>query len=196
MKVFLSHSSKDKGFVESVAAQLRPGTFELDSQTFDAGLINSQSIITALSRCDLYCLFLSENSVTSFYVDFEILLGIEFLASGKVGRFLAICLDERSFETASTNVRFFNIVRKNLDPESAARLIQGHMISATERSSHFAHPFVGREDELKELEAQISDHKRPPSKAVFISGNFGSGEEHLLRNFLSISSPTSVVASQ
>lgn len=183
MKVFLSHSSRDKGFIESVANQLRPGTFELDSLTFDAGLVNSQAIIKALTRCDLYCLFLSENSVTSSYVNFETLLGMEFLASGKVSRFLAICLDEHSFEKASANVRFFNIVRKNLDPESAARLIQGHLISAAERSSVFAHPFVGREDEGKELEAQISDHKRPPSRSIFISGNFGVGRRTFAQKF-------------
>ena len=45
VKVFLSHSSKDKGFVEEVAELLRPGTFELDSQTFDAGLVKSEAII-------------------------------------------------------------------------------------------------------------------------------------------------------
>jgi hypothetical protein len=50
MRAFLSHSSKDKGFVQRVAESLRPGTYELDSQTFDAGLINSQAIISALER--------------------------------------------------------------------------------------------------------------------------------------------------
>ena len=109
MKVFLSHSSKDKGFVESVADQLRPGTFELDSQTFDAGLVNSEAIITALRRCDLFCLFLSNNSVTSPYIEFETLLGVEFFASGNIGRFLAICLDDEAFGKASANVKLFNL---------------------------------------------------------------------------------------
>ena len=71
MKAFLSHSSKDKGFVENVVTVLRPGTYELDAQTFDFGLINSQAIIKALESCDLYCLFLSSQSVNSSYVDFE-----------------------------------------------------------------------------------------------------------------------------
>lgn len=125
MKVFLSHSSKDKGFVESVTDLLRPGTFELDSQTFDAGLINSEAIIKSLQRCDLFCLFLSNNSINSSYIDFETMLGIEFIASGKIGRFLAICLDDGAFEKAATNVKFFNVVRKCLEVESTARLILG-----------------------------------------------------------------------
>jgi hypothetical protein len=183
MKAFLSHSSKDKGFVETVSGILRPGTFELDSLTFDKGLLNSQSIIESLKRCDLFCLFLSSNSVVAPYVDFETLLGIEFLASGKVGRFLAICLDEDAFAKASANVRFFNIVRKGLEPQNAARLIQGHLISAAEKTAAYTHPFIGREDELVELERQISDHKRPPSKALYISGNFGAGRRTIAQKF-------------
>ncbi len=169
MKVFLSHSSKDKGFVEEVAELLRPGTFELDSLTFDAGLVNSEAIIRSLQRCDLFCLFLSNNSVTASYVDFEILLGIEFVASGKIGRFLAICIEDDAFGKASENVKFFNVVRKSLGVESTARLIQGNLISAAKISTIQAHPFIGREDELVELERQVTDHKRPPSKVLYIS---------------------------
>jgi hypothetical protein len=183
MRVFLSHSSKDKGFVDLVSGLLRPGTFELDSQTFDAGLVNSQAILASLRRCDLFCLFLSANSVTSAYVDFETMLGMEFLASGKVGHFLVICLDEKAFEQAAANIKFFNIVRKCLNADSAARLIQGHLISAAGQSANFAHPFGGREDELLELEKQITDHNRSQSKAVFISGNFGAGRRTLAQKF-------------
>lgn len=183
MKVFLSHSSKDKGFVEAVAQMLRPGTFELDSQTFDAGIVNSQAIIAALKRCDLFCLFLSASSVSSSYVDFETLVGIELLASGKISRFVAVCLDEEAFEKASVGVKFFNVVRKGFDPSNTARLIQGHLVSAAERSANFSHPFVGREDELLELEKQITDHRRPPSKAVFISGNLGAGRRTIAQKF-------------
>ena len=79
MRAFLSHSSKDKGFVEGVADLLKPGTFELELATFDAGLLNATIIAEALRRCDLFCLFLSEeDSVQSPYVSFEALLGAEF----------------------------------------------------------------------------------------------------------------------
>ena len=183
MKVFLSHSSKDKGFLEAVSSRLRPGTFELDWQTFDAGLINSEAIISALKRSDLFCLFLSEASVQSAYVDFETLLGIEFIANGGIRKFLAICIDEVAFEQASANIKLSNVVRKSLGPESTARLIQGNLISAASISSLQAHPFIGREDELLELEKQVTDHTRPPSKALFISGNFGAGRKAIARKF-------------
>lgn len=183
MKAFLSHSSKDKGFVEGVASLLRPGTYELDSQTFDSGLINSQAIVEALKRSDMFCLFLSKNSLSSSYVDFETLLGIEFLAKGKIQKFLAICLDQDSFEQASANVKFFNIVRKGATQESTARLIQGSLISASRIGEETAHPFIGREDDLISLERQVNDHHRPPSRALYVSGHFGSGRRTLVRKF-------------
>jgi hypothetical protein len=94
MRAFLSHSSKDKGFVDGVADLLKPGSFELDAITFDAGLLNAATIADALKRSDLFCLFLSRDSLQSSYVAFETLLGTEFFARGQVNRFLAICLDE------------------------------------------------------------------------------------------------------
>ena len=83
MKAFISHSSKDKGFVESMVRSLRPGTYELDSETFDSGILNSQAIMRSLEKCDLFCLILSSQSVKSGYVDFETLLGLEFFCKWK-----------------------------------------------------------------------------------------------------------------
>lgn len=182
MRVFLSHSSKDKGYVDAVASLLKPGTFEQDSQTFDAGLINSQAIIESMRRCDLYCLFLSANTLNSAYVDFETLLGVEFIASGRIAKFLVVCLDDSAFTNASASVKFFNIIRKGTDPDAVARLVQGHLISAA-GDQFQAHPFLGRDQEMSELERQATDHQRPNSKAIFISGNFGSGRRTLAKQF-------------
>jgi tetratricopeptide (TPR) repeat protein len=183
MRAFLSHSSKDKGFVEGVAGLLKPGTFEIDSQTFDAGLVNAKAIATALQRCDLFCLFLSANSVNSPYVEFETLLGLEFLAKGTLTRFIAICLDDQAFAQASSEVRFFNIVRKSVSVESTARSIQGAMIAAASEGNLSAHPFIGRESQSLELERQVFDPQRPSTKALFASGNFGSGRRTLIQKF-------------
>lgn len=183
LRAFLSHSSADKGFVERVAELMRAGTYELDSTTFDAGLINSEAIRNALRRSDLFCLFLSRESVRSTYVEFETLLGVEFLARGAISQFLAICIDDDAFALAQENVKLFNIVRKSNTPESVARLIQGQLISASSRSRDFSHPFSGRKAELKSLEEQASDLSRPHTKALYISGNAGSGRRSLALKF-------------
>lgn len=183
MRAFLSHSSTDKDFVERVAGSMRPGSYELDAITFDAGLVNSDAIRVALERSDLFCLFLSQASVKSAYVEFETLLGIEFLARGSISRFLAICLDDSAFASASENVKFFNIVRKSLSPESTARLIQGQLVSASIKAQSFAHPFLGRDRELKALDGQVSDHHRPNIKSLYLSGNAGTGRRSIAGKF-------------
>lgn len=183
MRAFLSHSSKDKGFVERVAELLKPGTFELDSATFDAGLLSSTVIIDALKRANLFCLFLSAESISSPYVAFETLLGMEFFAKGQINRFLAICIDEQSFNQASENVKLFSIVRRVTSVEQANWLIQGALVAAASSDKKFSHPFIGREDSLKELEAQVFAPDRPAQKALYVSGNFGSGRRSLVRKF-------------
>lgn len=44
MKAFLSHSSRDKGVVTEVWNELGPANAELDSETFDHGLVNVTAI--------------------------------------------------------------------------------------------------------------------------------------------------------
>ena len=183
MRAFLSHSSRDKGFVEGVASLLKPGTFELDSETFDAGFVNSEAIIAALKRCDLFCLFLSSSSVSSRYVDFETLIGMELFAGVQFSRFLAICLDDSSFSLASSNVKFFNVIRKGVVVENTASLIMGSLVSASSAGKLLMHPFIGREDALAELERQVIDPERPSTKALYVSGNFGTGRRTLVRKF-------------
>ena len=183
MRAFLSHSSKDKEFVDIVSEHLRPGTYEMDSMTFDAGILNSEAISRALARCDLFCLFLSKSSVSSSYVDFEILLGTEFLARGSISRFIGICLDEEAFALARDSVKFYNIIRKAPEPEAAARLIQGQLISASIKSNKFNHPFVGRGQELNTLYDEASDHQKPSVKGLYFSGNAGTGRRSLALKF-------------
>ncbi len=189
MRAFLSHSSCDKDFVDAVASNLRPGTFELDALTFDKGILNSQAIIQALNRADLFCLFLSETSVASSYVQFETLMGIELIASGKMAAFYNLLGRTRAFAFVGDSVKNFNIVRRNVNPESAARLIQGALLSAHQLIRRDAHPFIGREAGIIELETQTTDHSRPETKAIYISGNAGCGRRTIAQKFYEFQFP-------
>lgn len=183
MRAFLSHSSKDKEFVGTVADNLKPGSYELDSLTFDKGALNSAEIIRSLQRSDLFCLFLSKNSIQSPYVDFEVEFGQELIASGKIRRLLTICLDEEAFESVKGFVKYYNMVRKPSTPESAARLIEGTLISSRHARNINAQPFIGREKELKTLEDQANDLNQPHLKSIFVSGNAGAGRHTISQKF-------------
>lgn len=183
MRAFLSHSSLDKGYVEAVAEGLRPGHYELDSKTFEEGGLNAEEIGKALNRSDLFCLFLSKNSIKSSYVDFEIAFGREMIASGKISRMLTICLDDDSFNGVKGYIKHYNMVRKPRSPDSAARLIEGALLSSSHYKDLHNHPFVGRENELKLLEKQVNDLNAPRIKALYVSGNPGAGRRTTSKKF-------------
>lgn len=183
MRAFLSHSSKDKGYVQAVKDNLRPGNYEFDSQTFDEGGLNSDEILKALNRCDLFCLFLSKDALDSGYVNFEIAFSRELIASGKISRVLTICLDDDVFNSAKGFIKHYNMVRRPRSPESAARLIEGKLISSNYSKIVNSHPFVGRETELKILEKQANNLDKPRIKALYVSGNSGSGRRTVAKKF-------------
>ncbi|MUH02534.1 TIR domain-containing protein [Bombella sp. ESL0387] len=183
MRAFLSHSSKNKAYVQAVGDNLRPGHYELDSRTFDEGELNSDAILKALQRCDLFCLFLSEDALNSAYVNFELAFSKELVASGKIDRILVICLDDDIFNKAKGFIRHYNIVRRPRTPESAARLIEGKLISSKDSKNRNSHPFVGREAELKCLEKQANSLEKPRIRALYISGNSGSGRRTVAKKF-------------
>ncbi|MFB7147131.1 TIR domain-containing protein [Agrobacterium deltaense] len=183
MKAFLSHSSNDKHYVDKVAKLLRPGTYELDSLTFEKGEMNVSEIISALNRVDLFCLFLSESSALSKYVEFEQRLAIELVGAGKIKNFLTLCLDEASFSTLANDAKFFNAIRRPVPPETAAHLITGKLISAQQTKFESGHPFIGRDQEMKDLENQILDFSKPRTKALFLSGNEGVGRKTTAQQF-------------
>lgn len=185
MKAFLSHASSDKDFVEKVASMLRPGTYELDALTFEKGEMSVQEIINALKRSEIFCLFMSEAAGLSKYVEFEQRLAIELAGAGKISNFLTICLDDKSFDDLSVNIKFYNAVRKAKTPEAVAHLIKGKLISAKKENDRTRHPFIGRDNELNELENQVLDFNRPKIKSFFVSGNAGVGRKSILENFIS-----------
>ena len=183
VRAFLSHSSKDKAFIEKVAELLRPGTFELDALTFDKGELNGGQIIASLRRSGLFCFFLSKDSLASKYVDFEREIAIELIAAGVISKFLTVAIDDQAFSGLKGDALFFNAVRKSPTPESAARLIQGKLIGLKAESDFSSHPFIGREDELKILEQQALDFERPALKGLYVSGNSGVGRRSICRVF-------------
>ncbi|MEP5267743.1 MAG: TIR domain-containing protein [Lentilitoribacter sp.] len=183
MRVFLSHSSKDKAVVEAVAAELRPGSYELDSLTFDKGGLNAQEIMNSLQRSDLFCLFLSKHSEASHYVRYEQTFAQELLASGQIKRVLTVCLDDETFTKYKGFMKHFNMVRKALSPASAARLIEGIQLSSQRERNEERHPFLGRDNELKMLQDQAIDHEKPLMKGLFIAGNAGAGRRTISKKF-------------
>ena len=182
MKAFLSHSSRDKGIVEQVAGELGAANVELDSETFDRGILNVTAIQNALKRCDLYVLFLTKAALESGIVRYEVLLAQELFARGVVERFLVICLDQEAFKSAEEQWKAFNFVRRAPGPQSMARLIQHELIAIRAKQKGNNRPFVGRTAELHDAKEKLIDPQSSKMRALYISGYSGIGRHTFARH--------------
>jgi Flp pilus assembly protein TadD len=182
MKAFLSYSSRDKGTVEAVADELGAANVELDSQTFDRGILNVTAIQNALKRADLYVLFLTKDALESRIVRYEALLAQELFAQGIVERFLVVCLDEEAFASAEQQWKAFNFVRRALGVQSIVRLIQHDLIAIRAKQKGGKHPFVGRTTELHDAKEQLIDPQSSKMRGLYISGYTGIGRHTFARH--------------
>ena len=83
-KIFLSHSSKDKGYVEIVAKKLQKYNLVYDSWTFDAGEKTIDEIYRSIEETGLFVLFISESSLQSAWVQREIFKAKSYIENGKI----------------------------------------------------------------------------------------------------------------
>ncbi len=186
MKAFLSHSSRDKGFVNSVAELVGGANVHLDSDTFSFGSLNSHAILEALKSCDLFVLFVSSRSNESPIVRWESRIAEELLAKGVIDRLLFVCIDPKSFDDADAEWKKYNFVRRDASPKSVARLIQSTLMGIRARKSSTDQPFVGRASELDAAKERLIDPSIAPPAAIYVSGNTGIGRrtfaKHLYRD--------------
>jgi tetratricopeptide (TPR) repeat protein len=185
MKAFLSHSSRDKGLVEEVARLLGGANIELDSTTFDRGVLNVAAIQQALNRSILFVLFLSESALESSAVLFEALTAQEMQTRGVIDKIIVVCLDNESFGKAPDEWKVHNFVRKAVSAQSIARLIQGSLIAIRSRTAAAAQPFVGRQKELHDAKDKLIDPRLSTVRAIYVSGNPGIGRRTFARKLYS-----------
>jgi hypothetical protein len=168
VRAFLSHSSKDKPFVEQVFDDLGSTLAELDQATFEPAKFNKDVILRALDRCAVFVLFASAHSVTSKWVAEEIKEALARLHDDRMARIIVYCTDKATFRLLDPELKNFNIIRIERTPLVCARQIRG--ILAEVFADRFrTDVFVSRDENLAELKRLVID----PSKnfrTIAISG--------------------------
>ncbi len=98
MKVFLSHSSKDKSVycnqvAERLIKQLGKESVIYDQITFEPGEKAIDEMNRTLDITDLYVIFLSESSVESYWVKYELMEAHRKLTEKTLNRIYPIIID-------------------------------------------------------------------------------------------------------
>jgi len=180
MKAFLSHSSKDKQLVRSVANKLGRQSCIFDEQAFSNGEEFKTSISRFLEDTSMFVLFASRNSLQSVWVNFEIEEAWFQKLRKNLNKSVVYLID--SSVDASRIPEWLGKARisRYNSAQLIARDIRHHLSELLqERQRPF---FVNRTEEIREAEQALSppDGSTPP-RVVLIHGLPGIGRRALIR---------------
>ena len=158
MKVFLSHSSKQKSYVEQVASILGKENIVYDSWSFEEGNKTLDEIYKGIERSGVFTFFISRDSLSSDWVKKELFLAEKFIYENKIKKFVPIIIDS-SLNHKSDEIpnwmKNYNIkyIHK---PGRAAVRIKNELLSIYAETlpifSKEEQLFIGRNDDKKEFE--------------------------------------------
>jgi len=175
-KAFLSHSSKDKGFVKGVADALGSALCHYDERTFEPTGDSADEILSALGNSEVFVLFLSKNALDSPWVQKEIRYAKHMFFEGKITSVAIFPLDKTPRDMLDPWLRPFVVqtlmVQKLVGLRIRSMLITQDVISSAR--------FIGRDNELSNLKSMLRERSATRPSAVMISGISGIGKRRLL----------------
>lgn len=94
LKAFLSHSSKDKFYVEKVAENLSNSWCEYDSFSFESASETAEEIAKRIDSSAIFVFFISKNSLNSEWVKKELENVHKLIELGNSKKILPIIIDQ------------------------------------------------------------------------------------------------------
>ena len=192
MRIFISHSSKDKDtYCNSVARilseKLGKDSIVYDEYTFEAGEKSIDEINRTLAFTDLYVILLSSTAVESDWVKYELREAHNKLADKKLNRIYPLIIDSTlkySDKRIPEWLKDYNL-KYIARPAKAAKLI----IERAKDVNWSRHPgfqsrntiFVGRNDLINDFETRIDDFDKPPLNTFIVTGLPNIGRKSLAR---------------
>ena len=153
MKAFLSHSSVNKDFVETVATHLGRQFCVFDKQCFQSGIEFKDSIEKGLNDSSLFVLFASPEAFESIWVKFEIAEAFYGVVQKRLHRVLVVMLGNsvRVSQLPEWLRRAKAIVVSS--PKQTAREIRLHLNELFRAEKHSL--FIGRTTEIAQAEQEL-----------------------------------------
>ncbi|HBO3322174.1 MULTISPECIES: toll/interleukin-1 receptor domain-containing protein [Pseudomonadota] len=192
MKVFLSHSSKDKeSYVRLVADKIGNGNYVLDERTFEDGEITKDEIIKGIDESEMFAFFISNTALDSKWVKSEIDRAEIRLNSEQLKKIYPIIIDQ-SIKYDDPRIPIFLKEHYNLKlitrPTVAARRIKSKLRELYWQKSpeHKKRQtiFVGRNEILSDFENRMDDIDFPKPACVIASGISKIGRSKLVARAL------------
>lgn len=190
-KVFLSHSSHQKGFVSIIANKLGKNNIVFDEYTFEAAEITLDEIYKGIDQTGIFVFFISKESLSSEWVKKEILKAEEYLKNGKLKKFLPVIIDPTinhknedipNWIKDNYNLKYFSKPTKVYDLIKQALIIVNWELYP--KRKELDQLFIGRTNQIKEFEQRIFDYNLDTPSNIFICGLSSIGRRKFLKHTL------------
>lgn len=177
MKIFLSHSSKDKDIVSKVYDELGHALCHYDVATFDSTGFLPEQIYAALSESTHFVLFASKAALESKWVEGEIKIAFQNWMRAGVRDVMVFLLREGTRDQVPDWLQAYVII-EHPSPVHIAYRVKSKL-AAIERTLGTAPPFY-RYDELTKLEQSILVSTEHMPKAIMLCAADGYGRKQLV----------------
>ncbi len=189
-KVFLSHSSFDKLYVEQIANKFGKDKAVYDTFSFETGEKTFEQILNALNNTDLFVIFLSDRALDSKWVKDELHIAIEKLNFGKIKQIFPIIIDPK-ISHKDSRIPLWMAQGKdaiNLKPiESPLVAYRKINTKLKELNSKFIDPdinYVGHEKNLLDFQNRYYSDSSTPLTCVIAAGFQGIGRTSFIQQCL------------
>ncbi len=195
MRIFVSHSSKDKEryvnkMVKYLIEQIGESSVIYDALSFEVGEKSIDEINRNLANTDLFVILLSKDALESNWVKYELGEAYKKLSENTLNRIYPLIIDS---ELKYDDKRIPNWLKEYTlkyiaRPRKSAKLI----IERAKNINWSRHPayknrdsiFVGRNDLINSFETRIDDFEEPPLNSFIVSGLPNIGRKSLVRQCL------------
>lgn len=189
-KVFLSHSSKDKGYVEVIVRRLGKDNIIYDALTFEEGNKAIDEILNGLNQSDIFALFISETALASDWVNIEVFNAKDKVDKNKLKIIYPVIIDKEVKFTDSRIpewIKEYNLRYVSKPSKAAERILQKLKILSWElypQTMEREQLFIGRHELKKKLHERLFNFDLPSPVVVIASGFKSVGRRKFLINAL------------
>ncbi|OKZ68917.1 MAG: hypothetical protein BHV87_15045 [Clostridiales bacterium 36_14] len=192
-KIFLSHSSHDKQYVEYIATKLGKDIAIYDTFSFESGLKTFDEILKELDVTDLFVIFLSNSALESEWVKKELNISNELKQKEKLKQIYPIIIDSSLSYSDPRIPKWLNNngfnsynLRHISSPKLAYRKIKNQLIFLNNQSNNNLHKiYIGHEDLIKKFDEEYYIATNAP-KCIIACGIEGIGRESFIRECIKV----------